>query len=100
MKFAGIEFGEEELRFIAGLDYGKDVDKHYQELRKVLLDQHGLVTKEQVWFPYEVIELGANHMQPGQENLALCTCLVAHAIIRGVDLSTDVEYKFDSHAWE
>lgn len=93
--------GEEKLHYIASLDYGQDSEKHYEAIREVLYKQQGIVNSEQSWYPYEVVELGANHlMQNHETEFALCTCLVAKAIIAGVDTSTTADEKLENHAQE
>ena len=88
-----------ELAFIAGLDYGQDTHRHLEALQAVCFKQDGIVTSEQQWFPYEVIELGSNALTPGHEReFAVCTLLVLANVAAGVDTSTDVQAKFADRA--
>ncbi|MEM7359899.1 MAG: hypothetical protein AAF431_12435 [Pseudomonadota bacterium] len=90
---------EEELRFISNLDYGCGAEKHFVVLKKVIFGQDGVGNYDQSWYPYEVIELGANWLQPGHEKeFTACTLLVIHNVMKGNDGSTDLDYKFESHA--
>ena len=69
-----VSVGESGLKFIASLDCEQDVEKHHSALTTVLSKQNGVITADQYFFPYEVIELGANALQPGREaEFALCT---------------------------
>jgi hypothetical protein len=90
---------EEELAFIAALDYGQDTERHMAALRAVCMDQGGIVRPDQYWFPYEVIEMGAHSLQRGHEReFALCTLLVLANVAAGIDISTDVQAKFTDRA--
>jgi hypothetical protein len=90
---------ESELAFIAGLDYGQDAPRHLEALRVVCFSQEGIVSSEQQWFPYEVIELGSHSLRPGHEReFAICTLLVLANVAAGVDTSTDVQGKFGDRA--
>jgi len=90
---------EGELAFIAGLDYGQDAQRHLESLRAVCFKRGGIVTSEQQWFPYEVIELGSNALTHGHEReFAICTLLVLANVAAGVDTSTDVQAKFAARA--
>ncbi|TBR40599.1 MULTISPECIES: hypothetical protein [Dyella] len=85
---------ENELGFIAGLDYGQDRDRHEAALRLVINQQGGQLKKAQQWFPYEVIELGAHHLQVGHEReFAICTLLVIRSVRSGFDKATDLAEK-------
>ena len=54
---------EDELRFIAGLDYGCDEDKHYSSLKKLIFSQECIGIEDQYWYPFEVVELGSHWLQ-------------------------------------
>ena len=85
---------EEEIAFIAGLDYGQDRERHLAALRQLIFQHGGVLRKDQNWYPYEVIELGANHIEPGYEReFAICTLLVVRAAAAGCDISTDLAEK-------
>ena len=43
---------ENEIKFIAGRDYGEDIEKHEKELRKLIFDQNGVINSNQYWYPY------------------------------------------------
>lgn len=68
---------EKEIKFISKLDCKQDVERHKEALNKVIFDQAGVIGESQVWFPYEVIELGANALVQGHEKeFTVCTLLV------------------------
>lgn len=90
---------ENELRFISNLDYGCDAGLHYEALKLVIFEQNCLSKHEQIWYPDEVIELGANWLQPGHEReFTICTLLVIHNVLVGGDDRHDLAYKFENHA--
>ena len=90
---------EEELAFIAGLDYGMGVDKHLAALREVIFEQEGDMTPEQYWHPHEVIALGSHHLQPGHEReFFFCTMLLLQAVQSGYDDTVDLLEKFQDRA--
>ena len=90
---------DDELKFIAGRDYGVDSDLHLEALRKLIADQGGLPTEGQFWYPYEAIELGANSLIPGHEReFAACTLLVLRAVASGYDTSTQLDWKLSDRA--
>lgn len=92
---------EDEFRFIAGLDYGQDEECHQAALRSVIEVQGGRFNEDQYWFPYEVVELGANHLQPGHEReFVICTLLVIRAVIGGFDKATDLAEKRSAMDWQ
>lgn len=87
---------DDELHFIANLDYGVDSDLHLNGLRKLIKEQNCIPAQGQEWFPYEVIELGARKLTPGHEReFAACTLIVVQAVTCGYDTSTDLEWRFD-----
>lgn len=89
----------DELKFIAGRDYGADLDIHLKELRKLLNGQAGVLSGSQYWHPYEVIELTAHALVPGHEKeFVACTILVLRAVASGYDTSTDLDLKFNDRA--
>ena len=90
---------DDELRFIANLDYGVDSDLHLDGLRKLISEQDCVLAEGQDWYPYEVIELGAHKLTPGHEReFAACTLIVLQAVTSGYDDSTNLEWKFDEQA--
>lgn len=91
----------EEVGFIAGLDYGQDRESHEAALRSVIWENADRFTEGQQWFPYEVVELGASHLQAGHEReFAICTLLVIRAVATGFDKATDLAEKRASKVWE
>lgn len=91
----------DELKFISRLDYGAGIKKHYAALKALIFEQGGIVNEDQYWYPYEVIELGSNSLQAGHEReFTICTLIVIHNVISGSDKTTDLEYKFETHAGE
>jgi hypothetical protein len=90
---------DSELAFIAGRDYGVESEKHFSALRRVIFEQSGIPLSGQEWFPYEVVELGAHHLETGHEReFAICTLLVIGAVEDGFDTSTDLSQKFHDRA--
>ena len=90
---------DDELRFIASRDYGREADSHLQELRKLFATDSLVPSIDQNWYPYEVIELASNSLEPGHEReFAACTLLVLRAIEAGYDTGTFSEDKFRYHA--
>jgi|GEM_PF-3036323 len=68
---------EKEIKFISKLDCKQDVERHKEALNKVIFEQAGAIGEYQVWFPYEVIELGANALVQGHEKeFTICTMLI------------------------
>ncbi|MET1254073.1 hypothetical protein [Aliikangiella maris] len=63
--------------------------------------QNCLANAEQSWYPAEVYELGSNWLQKNHEReFTICTLLVIYNSINGSDRYTDLDTKFDNHAWE
>src|SRR5690348_17220667 len=90
---------DDELQFIANLDYGVDSELHLDGLRKLIDEQDCIPVEGQEWFPYEVIELGAHGLKPGHEReFAACTLIVVRAVTSGYDTSTDLDWKFNECA--
>jgi hypothetical protein len=90
---------ENELAYIAALDHGKDLPRHLDALKTVLFKQQGHFREGQVWFPYEVVELGSHALVPGHEReFAICTLLVVEAVLSGFDSGTDLSDKLSNRA--
>jgi hypothetical protein len=88
---------EQELWFIAGLDYGQSQEEHFQALKELIFQRNGTFLPTNSWFPYEVIELGANTAQVGHEReFAICSLLVIHGVVSGFDTWTELEQKFSN----
>lgn len=82
---------EAELAFIAALDYGADAAAHLTALQRVI--RAGRFDDE-AWFPREVIELGSHGIKAGHEReFTICTLLLIHAVVSGVDRTTDLAEK-------
>ncbi len=93
------EATDEELAFIAGLDYGQNKQRHLDALHVLSEKQGGIIGADQFWFPYEVIELGSHELKAGHEReFAICTLLVLANVAAGVDTSTDLNAKFEDRA--
>jgi hypothetical protein len=76
----------EERDFIASRDYGADKERHRAALDLVLANGGVVDDTQGVWFPYEVIELGKNVLQPGHEReFAACMGIVLLNVKRGTD---------------
>ncbi len=94
-----IALSDEELAFIGSLDHGQGTEQHLAALLSVLSESAGIVGDGQHWYPYEVIELGANWLQVGHEReFALCTLLVIENVAAGTDTSTDLVAKLADRA--
>ncbi|NJL02966.1 MAG: hypothetical protein HC838_01890 [Spirulinaceae cyanobacterium RM2_2_10] len=84
---------EAELRFIAGLDYGADIERHLSALRDVIARGGAVQMDSEVWFPYEVIELGKNDLKKHHEReYAACMAIVLQNIASGTDKMNDASY--------
>lgn len=86
----------DELNFIASLDYGQDSARHFKALIQVI-EQGGSVRREtEYWYPYEVIELGAGHLQEGHEReFTACVLMVLINIASGQDATRDQDEFID-----
>ena len=81
-----------EREFISGLDYHDRQEEHRQALDKVIERTGKVNLPEEIWCPYEVIELGKNWLQEGHEReFVVCAAIVLHNINEGIDQSNDVE---------
>jgi hypothetical protein len=88
-----------ERDFIAGLDYGADVEAHRAALDTVI-EHAGDVDfgAQGYWYPYEVIELGKNWLQKGHEReFAACMGIVLRNIQTGRARSNDLDYIVTHH---
>ena len=92
---------EEELNFISLSDYGNDSERHKEALKKLIFEQDCVVSDEQFWYPYEVVELARWECKTGHEReFAICNIIIALSIIAGEDTSNDVCYMIDNNAQE
>jgi hypothetical protein len=83
-----------ELRWIAGLDYGTDAERHFAALDDLIFARAGAWRSEDQWFPYEVIELASHWLQPEHEReFVVATLLVIHAIRAGFDRKISLQEK-------
>ncbi|MCF7751442.1 hypothetical protein KQ945_11825 [Bacillus subtilis subsp. subtilis] len=88
-----------ELDWIAGLGHAEEQARHRAALQVVVNDQGGRLHDHQLWYPYEVIERGAGHYQPGHEReFVLCTLLVILAVHAGQRLGVDMALQLDDLA--
>lgn len=88
----------EELEFIATRNYGQDAARHLAAL-KAIAARNGVFPRGENWYPYEVVELTANALEPGHaREFAACTLLVLAAVPRGFDASSDRQAKFADRA--
>lgn len=87
----------DELSFIAGLDHGQDRERHQTELHELIFEREGRFKGCEVWFPLEVVKLGADSVTPGHEReFVICCLLVLSAIKTGHCFSHDVENKYSA----
>jgi len=92
---------DKELKYISERDYGSDAEKHLEALRSVIFKQNGLITEDQCWYPYEVVELGSNALHEGHEReFVICTLLIILNVKNGTDLVNDLDHKFESFSYE
>jgi hypothetical protein len=92
---------DKELRFISSADYGQDASEHCDALKTVIFHQKGIISNEQYWFPYEVIELCSNSLKENHEReFVMCTLLIILNVSAGTDKTNDLEYKFNSFSSE
>lgn len=92
-----------ERAFIAGLNYGLDAVTHRRELDLVIERQGRVDFENQVWHPYEVIELGKNWLQVGHEReFIACAGIVLLNISTGADNMNDWSTNMDvlRDSWE
>ncbi len=88
---------EQELWYIAGLDYGQGQEEHFVALKELIFQRNGLFLPSNGWYPYEVIELGANDAQVEHaREFVVCSLLVIHAVTSGFDTWTELEQKFSN----
>ena len=88
---------QEELRFIAGLDYGQEIERHLAALNDLIFARGGAWQTGDNWFPYEVIELGSHWLQPGHEReFVIATLLVVDAVRSGYDATISLEEKLEA----
>ena len=84
---------ENEIKFIAERDYGADTEKHEYELRKLIFDQNGVISSNQYWYPYEVVELCRWSYEIGHEReFVICNIIICLSVIAGTDNKNDPEY--------
>ena len=74
------------------------MSKHLEALKGVIFENQCrfLEDLDQMWYPYEVVELGAYALESGHEReFVMCTLLVLYAVIAGYDTSKDVVCLFE-----
>ncbi len=87
-----------ERDFIAARDYGADKGRHLDALQAVIANG-GVVHfgAEGVWYPYEVIELCKNVLEPGHaREYAACLGIVLLNVKLGGDRSNVIEDVLES----
>ena len=82
---------DDERNFIANLDHGDDQEEHREQL-DVVIQKKGLVDADaQLWYPYAVIEIGKNMLQPGHEReFTACIAIVLYNVLEGSDKMNNV----------
>lgn len=86
---------QDEIAYIAKMDYGQDVDKHILALNQLIFEQNGLITDNQYWYPYEVVELAHYYVEPDHERaFAICNCLIAKNILWETDNNRSMDWTF------
>ena len=92
---------DSEIQFISELDYGEEAEKHAAALKEVIFNQNGIITENQFWHPYEVIELGSNCLIKDHEReFVICTLLIILNVKNGKDISTEINRKLSDHSDE
>ena len=88
-----------ELDWIAALGPAEEQPRHRAALQQLVGPQQGRLHEDQLWYPYEVIERGAAHCEPGHEReFVLCTLLTVLAVSAGRRVGVDLALQFDDHA--
>lgn len=88
-----------ELDWIAALGPADEQPRHRAALQQLVGAQGGRLRDDQLWYPYEVIERGARHHEPGHEReFVLCTLLVMLAVQAGQRIGVDLALQFDDLA--
>jgi hypothetical protein len=89
----------DELKYIAGLDYGQNDRQHLNALHELIHVQSGVINRDQFYFPYEVVELGSNvHVLGHEREFAICTLLIIANVVAGADTATDLSQKFSDRS--
>ena len=84
---------ENEIEYIANLDYGQDNEKHKVALKNLIFNQVCKSLPEQHWFPMEVIELGSYSLSKGHEKeYTICTLLLL------MNVPDDINNLFESQS--
>jgi hypothetical protein len=84
---------EAERDYIANLDYEREVDEHRRQLDIVIAKGGAVDLENQLWYPYEVIDLGKHCLFKGHEReFVACNGIVLLNLSRGNDRSNDVEW--------
>lgn len=84
----------EDMRSIAGADYGCSVERHYRALKDLLATRDLRFPKGDVWYPQEVVEL-TSHC-PGAIGFLPCTALVLLNAVYGDDVREDAAFLWNS----
>ena len=88
---------ESEIDFICHADYGQDVLTHKIALKKLIFDNQCVVTDDQYWYPWEVVELARWELKDGHEReFAICNAMIAIAILNGSDQNNTIEYMLET----
>lgn len=60
---------DNQLKYIAKIDYGNEFDEHYIALKKLIVEQNGkiLYDKQQSWVPHEVLSLSHRYCDKSYE---------------------------------
>ena len=84
-----------ERDYIAGHDWGQEIGRPRKELDNVI-SRGGLIDLDnQLWYPYECIELGKNFLRAGHEReYAACLGIVLLNMIDGTDNRNDIDSIF------
>ena len=82
---------DEELWFIAGLDYGQKQEQYFQALRELIFERKARFFAADHEL-YSLIRLGVVSITEGHEReFVICNLLVIHAVTTGFDTLTEME---------
>ena len=88
---------ESEIDFICHADYGQDVSIHKAALKNLIFDNQCVVSRDQYWYPWEVVELARWELKEGHEReFAICNALIAIAVINGSDRTNSIADMFET----
>lgn len=86
---------DSERDYISNLDYNRDADVHRRQLDVVIANEGKVDFDTQLWYPYEVLDLGKHCMFRGHEReFVACNVIVLLNISKGNDICNEVDWVF------